>query len=209
MKWINYRDLSVQQLGSIYERLLEFYPKLEANGTVNVSPNIFARKTSGSYYTPEPLVRLVLERAVGPLLQECKVRFQHKIKEIEALPNSAEKNKGLAEFDPAAAILDLRICDPAMGSGHFLVSLVDYLADAILETIDEVETEGTVPWTSEANPYVSPVTASIQSIRLKILDQVRDHGWNVREEQLDDKQVVRRMILKRCVFGVDKKPDGR
>jgi hypothetical protein len=51
MKWINYRDLSVQQLGSIYERLLEFYPKVEEDGGLTVCPNIFARKTSGSYYT--------------------------------------------------------------------------------------------------------------------------------------------------------------
>ena len=55
-KYINYRDLSVQQLGSIYERLLEHEVTRE-RGEVVVRPNIFARKGSGSYYTPDDLVR--------------------------------------------------------------------------------------------------------------------------------------------------------
>ena len=58
-KYINYRNLSVQQLGSIYERLLEYEVKIE-EGLVNVRPNIFARKGSGSYYTPDDLVQLIL-----------------------------------------------------------------------------------------------------------------------------------------------------
>lgn len=206
MKWINYRDLSVQQLGSIYERLLEFYPKLEDDGSLAVSPNIFARKTSGSYYTPESLVGLIIERAVGPLLKECKDAFLNKVHELKKLKDKKMKSRMLESADPATAMLDLKICDPAMGSGHFLVSLVDYLADNILETIDEVETEGSVPWADKDNPYVSPVSKRIASIRALILEQANEHGWNVKEEQLDDKQVVRRMILKRCVYGVDKNP---
>ena len=93
-----------------------------------------------------------------------------------------------------------------MGSGHFLVSLVDYLADRILETIDAVETVGTVPWANKEHPYISPVSRRIEAIRDRIIEQAQDHGWNVKQEQLDDRQVVRRMILKRCVFGVDKNP---
>jgi hypothetical protein len=206
MKWINYRDLSVQQLGSIYERLLEFYPTVDEGGEVSIRPNIFARKTSGSYYTPEPLVRLILERAVGPLLEERVAAFLKKIEDLRGFKDRKEKNKLLESVDPAAAMLELRICDPAMGSGHFLVSLVDYLADRILETIDAVETEGTVPWARKEAPYTSPVSTRIQSIRSRIIQQAADHKWNLKEEQLDDRQVVRRMILKRCVFGVDKNP---
>ena len=62
-RWINYRDLSVQQLGSIYERLLERDPVPDGAGEVVLRPNAFARKTSGSYYTPDELVRLILRRA--------------------------------------------------------------------------------------------------------------------------------------------------
>lgn len=57
-KYINYRDLSVQQLGSIYERLLEF--DVVADGDIAIRLNPFARKGSGSYYTPEPLVKLII-----------------------------------------------------------------------------------------------------------------------------------------------------
>jgi hypothetical protein len=206
MKWINYRDLSVQQLGSIYERLLEFYPKVEDDGRLTVRPNIFARKTSGSYYTPESLVGLIIERTVGPLLKEHREAFWYKVEELKSGRDKKKKNKLLETLDPATAMLELKVCDPAMGSGHFLVSLVDYLADNILESIDEVETEGKVPWADKDNPYVSPVSKRIASIRALIMEQAKEHGWNVKEEQLDDKHIVRRMILKRCVYGVDKNP---
>lgn len=206
MKWINYRDLSVQQLGSIYERLLEFYPKVEDDGSLTVRPNIFARKTSGSYYTPESLVGLIIERAVGPLLKERIDAFWKKAEDLKKSRDKKVKNKELESNDPATAMLELKVCDPAMGSGHFLVSLVDYLADNILEAIDEVETEGKVLWADKDNPYTSPVTKRIASIRALITEQAKEHGWNVKEDQLDDKHIVRRMILKRCVYGVDKNP---
>jgi hypothetical protein len=74
-RWINYRDLSVQHLGSIYERLLEFEPVVEADGRVAIRPNPFARKTSGSYYTHDDLVRLILERTVEPLVEKIRDGF--------------------------------------------------------------------------------------------------------------------------------------
>ncbi|MEX0999696.1 MAG: restriction endonuclease [Thermodesulfobacteriota bacterium] len=206
MKWINYRDLSVQQLGSIYERLLEFYPKIDEDGSLSVQPNIFARKTSGSYYTPESLVGLIIERAVGTLLQEIRDNFTDKIKEIKKSKDKKRNNSLAKQHDPATKMLDLKICDPAMGSGHFLVSLVDYLADNILEAIDESETEGFIPWADENNPYISSVSERIESIRSLITQQAQEHGWSIQDDQLDDKQIVRRMILKRCIYGVDKNP---
>jgi hypothetical protein len=73
-QYINYRDLSVQQLGSVYERILEHGLKVE-DGRVAVAENPAARKGSGSYYTPEELVKLIIERAVGPLVTERIDRF--------------------------------------------------------------------------------------------------------------------------------------
>lgn len=202
-KWINYRDLSVQQLGSIYERLLEFEPVLEDDGTLAIRPNIFARKTSGSYYTPESLVKLVLEKTVGPLVDEKLEKFKARSRELKSRKSSKkERMKELEAVDSASAILDLKICDPAMGSGHFLVSLVDYLADRVLESL--VESEETAAWTD--SPYASPLFQKISSIREQIRRQAEEHGWAVNEDQLDDRHIIRRMILKRCVFGVDKNP---
>lgn len=65
-KYINYRDLTVQQLGSIYERLLE-HEVVREGEIVDIRPNIFARKASGSYYTPDDLVGLILEETLTPM----------------------------------------------------------------------------------------------------------------------------------------------
>ena len=74
---INYRDLSVQQLGSIYERLLE-HEVVEKDGEVEVVADEAARKGSGSFYTHEVLVQFILERAVGPLVTERVEQFRGK-----------------------------------------------------------------------------------------------------------------------------------
>ncbi len=196
--YINYRDLSVQQLGSIYERLLEYDIKLDEGHPV-VAPNIFARKGSGSYYTPDELVRLIIERAIGPLINE-------KLEAFEALLGKATEAKGkirkadLEKQDPASAILELKICDPAMGSGHFLVSMVDYLADRILVAMSWAENTGA------EHDYVSPLAARIEAIREHILAAAEKNGWVVKETQLEDRMLVRRMILKRVTHGVDKNP---
>jgi hypothetical protein len=78
-RWINYRDLSVQHLGSIYERLLERDVVPDAAGGVTLRPNAFSRKTTGSYYTPDELVQLILRRAIGPLLAEKQSAFVDKV----------------------------------------------------------------------------------------------------------------------------------
>ena len=162
-RYINYRNLSVEQLGSIYERLLERELVLEAGG-IDVRPNVFARKGSGSYYTPDALVSLIIKETIGPLVEG----------------RSAEH------------ILDLKICDPAMGSGHFLTSLVDYLSDRVIEAMAAVD--------------VSPLAARIEAMRETIKANAAKGGWRIDAERLDDRHIVRRMVLKRCVYGVDKNP---
>ncbi|HNB26278.1 MAG TPA: restriction endonuclease [Alphaproteobacteria bacterium] len=200
--WVNYRDLSVQQLGSIYERLLEHEVVIEA-GAIRVRPNPFARKSSGSYYTPEDLVHLIIERTIGPLLDERRKAFEDRIGGLAHDKRPAKsKLAELAAIDPATAMLDLKVCDPAMGSGHFLVSLVDYLADRILTAIAE-----SAALADEAGlDYESPLANRVASIRDHIWQAATDSGWAIRPENLDDRLIVRRMILKRVVFGVDKNP---
>jgi hypothetical protein len=194
MVYINYRDLSVQQLGSIYERLLEYDVTANAAG-ITVSPNIFARKGSGSYYTPEELVRLIIERTLAPLIAERKEQFT---KAVASSAKTPQAGIALQKHDSALAILDLKICDPAMGSGHFLVSLVDYLADRVLETMSGAEAE------AAAMNYQSPLQQNIQTIRNHILAAAKQNRWLVKESQLGDRMLIRRMILKRVIHGVDK-----
>ena len=206
--WINYRDLSVQHLGGIYERLLEYSLTVE-NGSIVARPASFARKVSGSYYTHDGLVKLIIRETVGPLVAERKAAFHtqleawHRKKELK--PADWEV---LDKLDPASIMLDLKICDPAMGSGHFLVSLVDYLADEILESIAAAQLEVAAQlWAKDVeNPWASPLVARIADIRSRILSAARQQRWTVTEAQLDDRHIVRRMILKRVIFGVDKNP---
>ena len=136
-RYINYRDLSVQQLGSIYERLLEFELVRDTTGALSVRPNLFARKNSGSYYTPDELVGLILDQTLEPLIEERLDAFRSTLSNLKPQDSLDYRIADLADVDPAEAILKLRICDPAMGSGHFLVSLVDTLADHVLDAMAE------------------------------------------------------------------------
>ena len=190
-RYVNYRDLGVRQLGSIYERLLEHELARGADGRISTRPDPFARRGSGSYYTPDELVALIVEETVGPLAQA----------RIDAFAAAAEAKAGparLRELDPAERLLDLKVCDPAMGSGHFLVHLVDDLADRVIAAMAEAE--------DLAANYVSPLAGRIDAIRATILANARERGWTLDEARLDDRHIVRRMVLKRCVWGVDKNP---
>jgi hypothetical protein len=113
---IPYRDLDVRDLGDIYESLLE--QRLVLN-TVGPAPCLELhnqkgeRKASGSYFTPDSIVDHLVRKTVVPLL--------------DVAGEDAEK------------ILSLRIVDPAMGSGHFLVKVVDVIADHLTRRCDPVD----------------------------------------------------------------------
>ena len=204
-RYINYRDLSVQQLGSIYERLLEFELIRDTEtGTVDVRPNIFARKNSGSYYTPDDLVLLILDETLEPLITDALDGFKAAIAAIKKGDSEDYTLNQLHKADPAKAITRLRICDPAMGSGHFLVSLVDRLSNHTLLAIAEAAV--LVKGATGIDDYESPVSEEIRKIRATIRHNAQDKKWTVSEEQLDDPQLVKRMVLKRCVYGADKNP---
>lgn len=200
-KYINYRNLSVQQLGSIYERLLE-HEICHEDGRVVVRPNIFARKGSGSYYTPDDLVALIIKETIEPLVEGCIKAFTSKVAELSGEDTPEERKLGtLQRIDPAEKVLELKICDPAMGSGHFLVTLVDYLTDQVITSM--ADAEAAVQW-GEDHHYISPLSERIYKIRNTILGNAEDRGWTIDPEQLDDRHIIRRMVLKRCVYGVDK-----
>ena len=197
-RYINYRDLGVQQLGSIYERLLE-REVVRDGGNIVVRPNVFARKDSGSYYTPDDLVDLIVRETVGPLADARMEDFAAKVAEIGSEQTPEDRRIGrLKRLDPAEKLLELKVCDPAMGSGHFLVNLVDYLADRVIEAMAEAE--------ALVEGYLSPLAERIDGIRNTIMDNAEDRGWTFDPAQLDDRHIVRRMVLKRCVYGVDKNP---
>ena len=100
-RYINYRDLGVQQLGSIYERLLE--QEIVRDGSeIAVRPNVFARKGSGSYYTPDDLVGLIIKETIGPLVRLSMDNFTAKHSEHAGgqLPEDRRISR-LKQLDPA------------------------------------------------------------------------------------------------------------
>lgn len=218
---INYRDLSVAHLGGIYERLLEYrleeirieedrFEEIKASSSLAVSKSGFARKGSGSYYTHDALVRLILDEAVGRLTRERQQAFDALLKKYRKKAQLKPYEwDALEAADPASRFLALQICDPAMGSGHFLVALVDWLADRVLEAaqVSAVAVNDcafAAHMVEQGRPWASPVAGRIADIRRRIVTAAREHGWAVDLRQLDDRHIVRRMILKRVVYGVDK-----
>lgn len=115
---VDYKNLQSEELGSVYESLLELHPELNRNAGTFVLETASGneRKTTGSYYTPDSLVQCLLDSALDPVLEEA------------ALKPDAE-----------AAILALKVCDPACGSGHFLIAAAHRMAKrlAFVRTGDE------------------------------------------------------------------------
>ena len=200
--FVNYRDMSVQQLGSIYERLLEREPVRGGDG-IEIRPNPYARKDSGSFYTPQELVDLIVERTLKPLAEERLKAFEEKAAALKSDRRpKAQRQAELLKLDPAEAVLDLKVLDPAMGSGHFLVTAVDFLSDYIADLVEYVPA---VPeWLG--GEYASPLVGRVAAIREEILWRAEASDWVLDESQLTDQAIIRRMVLKRCIYGVDKNP---
>ena len=202
-RFVNYRDMSVQQLGSIYERLLEHEPVRDNDGKIVIRPNPYARKDSGSFFTPQELVDLIVERTLKPLAEERLKAFEDKAAQLKGDRRpKAQRKAELLKLDPAEAVLNLKVLDPAMGSGHFLVTAVDFLSDYVAELIEYVPD---VPAWRDAG-YVSPLVKRVAAIRKEILQRAREADWVMDESQLTDQAIIRRMVLKRCIYGVDKNP---
>ncbi len=202
-RFVNYRDMSVQQLGSIYERLLEREPVWDNDGNVVARPNSYARKDSGSFFTPQELVDLIVDRTLKPLAEERLAAFAEKAAELAGDPRpKAERYAELLQLDPAEAVLDLKVLDPAMGSGHFLVTAVDFLSDYIAEMVEHAP--GVPEWLDGG--YVSPLVERLAAIRQDIAQRAQAADWVMDQAKLTDQAIIRRMVLKRCIYGVDKNP---
>ena len=151
------------------------------------------------------MVRLIIERTIDPLLQDIQNNFINKIEQLKS--NHGLRANQLEELEvvgPALAMLKLRICDPAMGSGYSLVSLVDYLADNILEATARVENY--VAKIDNDIIYQSPLAKRIKTLREQIFNKAKINSWQIQPEQLNDRLLVRRIIIKRVIYGVDINP---
>ena len=198
--FIDYKDLDVRHLGSIYEGLLEFQPRLEQGKAVLVNDK-GQRKSTGSYYTPDYVVKHIVANTLGPVVTAREERFRDILAKLESTRKKLKRESnparnrdlqhrgnGLSEL-AVAALLDIRVCDPAMGSGHFLVEAVGYLTDRFAMLLSEYP----------ANPIIK----LIEQMRQQICDNLRAQGIEPDLSQLDDKHLLKRMVIKRCIYGVD------
>lgn len=119
---VNYRDMGAEELGSVYESLLELVPDYQHLSQPHAARLAFvgddddasnkgnARKLTGSYYTPDSLVQELIQSALEPVIAHT----------VQAHP-----------ANPVQALLELTVCDPACGSGHFLLAAARRLADEV------------------------------------------------------------------------------
>ena len=112
---VNWRDMGPDELGYVYEGLLELVPQITGDGRSFSFAGAdesrgHARKITGSYYTPDELVQLLLASALDPVIERT----------VDAHPE-----------DAVDALLELSIVDPACGSGHFLLAAARRLADRV------------------------------------------------------------------------------
>ncbi|MEU3307425.1 DNA methyltransferase [Nocardiopsis sp. NPDC006832] len=121
---VSFRTLSSRELGAVYESLLECLPQYRPGDhsfhLVHRAGN--TRKMTGSYYTPSSLISRLLDSSLEPVLDEAVKRGEDKAAEFD-------------ELDPADTIaemlLSVTVCDPACGSGHFLVAAGQRIAKRV------------------------------------------------------------------------------
>lgn len=215
---LDYRDLSVRHLGSLYEGMLEYklfvveQPMLARRdnkgnvsyllrsqvgsvkktdhliepGEVYFSQSPAERKATGSYYTPEYIVDYIVQQTVWvglserrhPLelqLAKWQTELSGALDEVEYARLQRTIDQALLNF-VEEQVFTFRVCDPAMGSGHFLVNATLTIANFIVETLHLDGTHHALPITEHA------------------LTTDPTH-W-------------RRQLVERCIYGVDLNPLG-
>ena len=222
--FVDYKSLGVRHLGSVYEGLLMYHVVLPREDgekayqqpglKIALVPSNNERKSTGSYFTPQHSVEHIVHHTVGPLLEEKFVALAPKFHAAQrkyADSLTFEKKKPdhvlsrrrsdeqvardiLREYEHVVHdLFDLKVLDPAMGSAHFRVETVDYVTDKVLTFL------AGFPW--------NPVHGFIERrVRRPILDALDEQGIKVNENRLTDVNLIKRLVMKRCVYGVDLNP---
>jgi type I restriction-modification system DNA methylase subunit len=166
-EFVDYRDLEVRHLGSIYEGLLEYQLRLAPTSSrgVELLTDKGERKATGSYYTPDYIVQYMVEQTIEPLLRALSERISDTNELVQA-------------------ILGLKVLDPAMGSGHFLVAATDFIARYLTEIISYAKDD------------------SILSLSL-----ANEMGQETPRAGSESEMAYwRRRVVQSCIYGVDLNP---
>jgi hypothetical protein len=165
------------------------------------------RKATGSYYTPDYIVEYIVQHTVGPVLEEkfealkprlreAQKRFhqhkQHTEQKNKLTGGSEDPNKFWGSDDMrhlADDCLSVRVLDPAMGSGHFLVEAVDFISNRLIDFLNGFPD--------------NPVWAALERTRADILSAMAEQRVSIDQGKLTRVNLLKRAVLKRCVYGVD------
>ncbi|MCW4003627.1 MAG: hypothetical protein NWE95_06930 [Candidatus Bathyarchaeota archaeon] len=214
---IDYQNLGVRHLGSLYEALLEYSVRqakqplviykdeiLDAKfaedlkqkplgfiekGDLYLSAKGLARKGTGSYYTPDEIVTFLVKKGLEPHFKAREEQFKADLLRLppESRPRDLELEKKCTED-----LLGIKVVDPAMGSGHFLVAVVNEITRWIIDLLREYPN--------------APLMDEIEEFRNSIIETQRRKGIRLDEDLLTDTVILKRMVMKRCVYGVDINP---
>ncbi len=184
-----------------------------AGGGVELVNDKGERKASGSYYTPDYVVEYIVQHTLDPILAERDALFQAAMDRCADLRRRLQRTSdtttvGLlrgqldeAERDAREAFLGIKVLDPAMGSGHFLVNAVDHLTDGIIQHMQTYH---------DRHPDVlwawNPIQVLIEKVRHEILAEMERQGIPLDPARLDDTALLTRLVMKRCIYGVDLNP---
>jgi hypothetical protein len=185
----------------------ELKERLYAKGTIYLENDRRERKATGSYYTPDYIVQYIVAQTVRPLLEkkleQLRAVFraaQQTLKEQYALKRSLRREDYNPEQETYKkyrvslneAFFDHKALDPAMGSGHFLVEVVDSITDQMAKWLNGFA------W----NPIVYELSLTRQTIEKEMERQ----GVTVPMERLTDLNLLKRRVLKSCIYGADSNP---
>lgn len=186
--------------------------RTKKRGEVYIENSRHERKASGSYYTPHYIVEYIVANAVGPVLAERLGRAENLLDELDTLYAKQRKQlnkpkewkhwehpgepKGKhiddivhKENQVFETLFDIKVLDPAMGSGHFLVHTVDFISDKIITFL--------------ADYPDNPVVRKIDELRNDILSNIKEQRVTIDESKLTEVNLIMRMVMKRCIYGVD------
>jgi len=173
-------------------------------GTIYLENDRRERKATGSYYTPDYIVKYIVRETVGPVLDEklgaLRPRLQETEQRFRAVVKKKQEMENVTPDEPALLqgvagevlrdLFDITVLDPAMGSGHFLVEAVDHITDRLVRFLDGF-------------PFLATF---FEGMRASILEEMERQGVTVDPARLTDVTLLKRHVLKRCIYGVDLNP---
>lgn len=184
----------------------------KAKGEIYIENSKHERKATGSYYTPHYIVEYIVKNTVGPVLDEKIGKAKETLNELDSLYEKQRKElkrdkdwkhyehpgepKGKhideiikKENEVFETLFDIKVLDPAMGSGHFLVHTVDSISEKIIPFL--------------ADFPENPVIRRIQGLKQEIIAEINRQGVRIDEGKLTEVNLIKRMVMKRCIYGVD------